>query len=224
MGYYIDLNSISIDEYKKKLESSIMIPSRMILKDMIDERFNHFKKLGIKNVHELQLTLKKKDKLKELSKDNLFSEEYLTILLRELNSIQVKPNKINDFIGISSDTISKLEKFGIKDTLKLFDKVLTIKSRKELASKTGINEDEILKLTKLADLSRIKWVGATFATVLYEAGYDSLEKVSKANYEELHKTIVKLNNEKKLYKGHIGLNDMKICVMAANEVPLEIEY
>lgn len=224
MGYYIDLSSISIDEYKVKLANSIQIPSRMVLKDRINERFNQFKKMGIKNVHELLLILKKKDKLKELSKDSLFPEEYLTILLRELNSIQVKPNKIKDFIGISADTVSKLERIGIKDTLKLFDKVRTIQNRKELANKTGINEHEILELTKLSDLSRIKWVGATFAKVLYDAGYDSLEKVSKANYEDLHKAIVKLNKEKNLYKGHIGLNDMKICVSASNEVPLEIEY
>jgi hypothetical protein len=224
MGYYIDLKSITLDEFKKKLTRSILIPSRMVLKDNIDERFNEFKKLGIKNIHELQLMLKNKAKLIELSKNNHFSEEYLTILARELNSIQAKPNKLKEFIGISAITIDKLEKEGIKDTLKLFDKVLTIKNRNELALKTGINQDEILKLTKLADLSRIKWVGSTFATVLYETGYDSLEKVSKANYEELHKAIVEINKEKKLYKGHIGLNDMKICVMAANDVPLEIEY
>lgn len=224
MGYYIDLKSITLDEYKKKLNSSIIIPSRMVLKDNIDERFNEFKKLGIKNIYELQLMLKNKVKLIEISKNSLFSEEYLTILTRELNSIQAKPNKLKEFIGISAITIDKLEKEGIKDTFKLFEKVLTIKSRIELAQKTGINQDEILKLTKLADLSRIKWVGATFATVLYEAGYDSLEKVSKANHEELHKNIVELNKEKKLYKGHIGLNDMKICIMAAKDVPLEIEY
>jgi hypothetical protein len=224
MGYYIDLSSINIEDYKEKLANSIQIPSRMVLKERIDERFDQFKKLGINNVHELQLTLKKKGKLKELSKDILFPEEYLTILLRELNSIQVKPNKLKDFIGISADTISKLEKIGIKDTLKLFDKVRTIQNRKELATKTGINVNEILELTKFSDLSRIKWVGATFAKVLYNSGYDTLEKVSKANHEELHKAIVKLNKEKNLYKGHIGLNDMKICVLAANEVPLEVEY
>lgn len=224
MGYYIDLKSITLDEYKKKLNSSILIPSRMVLRDNIDERFNQFKTLGIKNVHELQLMLKSKPKLIELAKNPLFPEEYLTILIRELNSIQAKPNKLKEFIGLSTITIDKLEKEGIKDTLKLFDKVLTIENRKELANKTGINEAEILKLTQLADLSRIKWVGATFASVLYEAGYNTLEKVSKANHEELHKAIVKLNKEKNLYKGHVGLNDMKICIQAASDVPLEIEY
>jgi hypothetical protein len=81
MGYYIDLSSISIDSYKAKLESSDMLPSRMILKDKLDERFNYFKSIGIKTVQDLQQTLKKKDKFADLSKANCLSGDYLTILL-----------------------------------------------------------------------------------------------------------------------------------------------
>ena len=224
MGYYINLSSISIDCYKAKLESSDMLPSRLILKDKLDERFSYFKSIGISNVQELQQILKKKEKLSELSKVNFLPGDYLAILLRELNSIQPKPNKINEFIGISPDTVSKLEKIGIKDTFGLFDKIITPKSRKELSNKSGITDLEIMELTKLTDLSRIKWVGAMFARVLFESGFDTVEKVSKANHEDLYKRITQLNKERNLYKGNIGVNDMKLCVNAAKEVPLDIEY
>jgi hypothetical protein len=90
MGYYIDLSKISLDEYKAKLESKEMIPSRRILKE------------------------------------KCFSEEYLKILLRELNSILPKPSSIRDFINISPETIVKLEKHGIKNTLSLFEVPLEI--------------------------------------------------------------------------------------------------
>jgi hypothetical protein len=33
-----------------------------------------------------------------------------------------------------------------------------------------------------------------------------------------------LNKEKNSYKGQIGLNDIKIIVNAAKEIPLDIEY
>jgi hypothetical protein len=224
MGYYIDLSSISVDSYKAKLESSDLLPSRLILRDKLDERFNYFKSIGIKTLQELQQTLKRKNKLAELSNLNLFSGDYLLILLRELNSIHPKPNKIKEFIGISTDTISKLEKIGIKNTFELFDKIITRKSRKELEILAGIANLEIMELTKLTDLSRIKWVGAMFARVLFESGFDTLEKVSKAKHEDLYKRITQLNKERKLYKGNIGVNDMKLCVNAAREVPLEIEY
>jgi hypothetical protein len=224
MGYYIDLTSISIDSYKNKLQSSDLIPSRMILKENIEKRFEYFKSIEIKNIQELQQALKKKSTFSELIKVDCLSEDYLTILLREINSIHPKPNKLNEFTGVSTDVIDKLEKNGIKDTFKLFDKVKTPTTRKELAELTKINEPDILELTKLTDLSRIKWVGAMFARVLYEAGYDTVEKVTKADYNELYQKITFINKERNLYKGQIGLNDMKLCVAAAKEVPLEIEY
>jgi hypothetical protein len=224
MGYYINLSSISIDSYRAKLESSDLLPSRMILRDKLDERFNYLKSIGISNVFELQQTLKKKNKFEELANVSCLSDDYLTILLREINSIQPKPNKIKEFSGIAPVTISKLEQLEIKDTLALFDKVTTPKSRKELAAKTGIDELEILELTKLTDLSRIKWVGATFARMLYDMGIDTVEKASKANFAELHKMINQINKERNYFKGQIGLNDMKLFVSAAKEISLEIEY
>lgn len=224
MAYYIDLSTISIDEYKAQLEISDMLPSRMILKEKLDERFGYFKSMGIKNVLELQKTLKKKEKLVELSQINCFSGDYLPILLREINSIHPRPVKIAEFIEISDETVSKLLEMGIKDTVGLYEFVKTIKGRKDLGNKTGIDDTVILELTSLTDLSRIKWVGAMFAKMLYAIGIDNVEKASKADYTELHKKINQLNKDKVFFKGHIGLNDMKLFVKAAKEVPLEIEY
>lgn len=224
MGYYIDLEKIDIETYCHKLQTSDLIPSRMILKENIEKRFAYFKKVGINNVLELQQTLKKKTTFSKFIESGFFSEEYLSILLREINSIHPKPNKLNEFIGISKDVCSKIEKIGIKDTVKLFEKVKTPQNRKEFAISIVINEPIVLELTKLSDLSRIKWVGTMFARVLYEAGFDTVEKVAKANYEDLYMKITAINKEKRLYKGQIGLNDMKLCIAAAKEVPLEIEY
>lgn len=224
MGYYIDLDKITIDDYKVKLQSAYLPPSRLILKEKLDERFGYFKKIGIKNVKSLIQLLKKKDKFVELSKIECLSENYLTILLRELNSTQPKPNKIADFPGIAKDTFQKLEKIGIKNTEKLYNKIITISDRKELSKLTGIKEKDILELTKLTDLSRIKWVGVSFARMLYDLGIDTVEKATKANPVDLHARINKLNKEKSIYKGTIGLNDIKIFVNAAKEINLEIEY
>ena len=224
MGYYIDLESISIDQYKKRLESGYLPPSRMILKEKIDERLDYFKSIGINNVKELTRILKKKDKIEELSKLDNLSGDYLKILLRELNSTLPKPNKISEFSGISKEIPLKLAKIGIKNTKNLYDKVITKADREELAKMTGINKTEVLELTKLTDLSRIKWVGVNFARMLYDLGFDTVEKASKADPVDLHKRINEINKEKGIYKGHIGLNDIRIFVNAANEVPQEVEY
>lgn len=224
MGYYIDLVAISISKYRDILKSADLLPSRMILKENIDEVFQVLKKQQIKNVDELQKTLKSKDKVQSFSKKSAIPEGYLTILSREIKSYRQKPNILRDFPGIDKNEILKLENLGIKNTLQLFGKIITPQSRKELAAQTGINESGILKLAKLADLSRIRWVNHTFAYVLFEAGFDTSEKVATANYEELYTKVKTLNEERKIYKAHIGLHDMKLCVEAAKDVSLDIKY
>jgi len=224
MGYYIDLSQITIDQYRLKLESAYLPPSRRMLKDKLDERMGYFKSRGINNIEELIQILKKKDTFTELQGVECLSGDYLTILLRELNSTLPKPNKISEFQEISEDAVAKLKKIGIINTVQLYDKVITSQHREELADSTGITDQEILKLAKLTDLSRIKWVGVTFARMLYDLGVDTVAKAAKADPVELHARINHICKEKKLYKGKIGLNDIRILVNAANEVPLEIEY
>jgi hypothetical protein len=224
MGYYIDLINISIGKYRNILKSADLLPSRLILKDDIDGVFNIIKKQQIKNVDELQNALKNKNKVQDFSKKSGIPEDYLKILIREIKSYRQKPNNIKDFPGIAENVILQLKNFGIINTLQIFDKILTPQSRNEISNQTGISENEILKLAKLTDLSRIRWVNHTFAYVLLEAGYDTAEKVADADYKELYEKVKKLNEEREIYKAHIGLHDMKLCVEAAKDVSLEIEY
>lgn len=64
----------------------------------------------------------------------------------------------------------------------------------------------------------------TFAYVLLEAGYDSAEKVADADYQELYEKVKKLNEEREIFKGHIGVHDMKLCVDAAKDLSFDTEY
>lgn len=224
MGYYIDLEKISIIDYCEKLKSSYLPPSRTILKDNLDDRFSVFKSLGINNVKELLAALKNKKKFTELSRIERLPESYLTILLRELNSLLPKPNKLTDFKEIDNATVDKLAKIGIKNTEQLYNKVLTKDARTNLSKGLSISDTEMLQLTKLCDLSRIKWVGATFAQMLYALGIDTAEKASKADAIDLHSKINTLSKDNNIYKGHIGLNDIRIFIEAAKEVSFDIEY
>lgn len=224
MGFYIDLSRISLDEYKEKLKASDLLPSRMVLKDVIDDNFHLIQDQHIQNVEELLNRLKTKIKCQEFAKQSGVDETYLTILVREIKSYRQKPVAIKDFPGINEATVSRLAEIGIKNTLQLFDKILTPQSRLELSSQTAIPEIEILTLAKLTDLSRIRWVNHTFAYVLLEAGYETSQKVARANYNELYEEVKKLNAERAIYKGHIGLHDMKLCVEAAKDVSFDIAF
>jgi len=224
MGYYIDLKNITIDKYKEILKSAVLIPSWSVIERDIDKNFDIIKNHKVSNLDELLLALKDKEKIHEFSKQTGLQEDYLVILKRVVNGYRQKPNAIKDFTCITEDTVVKLEKAGIKDTLRLYDNILTDKRREALSNETGISKDEMLKLAKLTDLSRIRWVNHTFAYVLLEAGYDSAEKVANADYQELYYAVKKLNEERKIYNAHIGVRDMKMVVEAAKELKFEIEY
>ena len=224
MSYYIDLDTITIDEYREKLKTAYLPPSRKILKENRNERFEQFKQIGIKTVGELLRQLKKRDTFSELHKIDCLSGDYLAILLRELKSLCPKPNKLADFKGITKDTIAKLEKNGIKDTLKLYDHILIPESRKTFAESLDIKESEILELAKLTDLSRLKWVGTTFARMLVDIGMATVEHVANADPVNIHERVNELNREKDIFKGQIGLNDIKILVDIAKEIPIEVQF
>ena len=224
MSYYIDLENISIDDYKEILKSADLLPSRMILKDNIDGVFAVIQKQKIENVDELYNALKTKNKLQEFSKQSGIQENYLKILIREVNSYRPRPNKLSDFPGTSENVFLALESLGIKNTCQLFEHILTPQKRSELSEQTGVDKAEIERLARLTDLSRIRWVNHTFAYVLLEAGYDSARNVANANYKNLYEEVKKLNEERQIYKGHIGLHDMKLCIEAARDVPLDIAF
>jgi hypothetical protein len=224
MGYYIDLESISIDTYKQTLRTADLIPSWMVLKENIDENLDTIKKHNINNIGELKKAIKTKDKVQEFSKQSGLPENYLAVLRRVINGYHPKPNRIKDFPYIAEDVVGKLEALGLKNTLKLYEKVLTPEKRDELSEKSGISKNEIERLTKLTDLSRIRWVNHTFAYVLLEAGYDTAEKVANADYQELYETVKQLNKEREIYKAHIGVRDMKLVIEAAQGLDLEIDF
>lgn len=223
MSYSIDFSKITLEQYEKELRKKILIPSRQILKEKMDVHFNAFKNMNIKNLEELFFTVSNKKTKADLLKDKNISDEYLTVLHRELKSIQSKPLKLREFNWISGDTINKVEQAGIANTKLLYERLGKSKDRKQFSKTIGVDEKEITELLKLSDLTRIQWVNATFAHVLIAAGFDTAEKVSKANHEDLYNKIASKNDEMKLYKGKIGLNDMKICIEAAKSIDKEIE-
>ena len=224
MGYYIDLESISIDQYKEILKSADLLPSWRILKTDIDKNFDVIQKQGISNLDELQKALKNSTKIQEFSRQSGVPESYLTVLRRVVNGYHPKPNRFRDFPNLMGEVVTKLEALGFKNTLQLYDEILTSEKRNALAEKMGITGNEVMKIARLTDLSRVRWVNHTFAYVLLEAGYPTAESVAHADYEEMYETIRELNKEREIYKGNIGAHDMKMCIEAAQGLDFEVEY
>ena len=60
MGFYIDLKKISIREYKEMLKKSDLLPSRLVLKEDIEQNFERIAQQKVHNLEELLNILKNK--------------------------------------------------------------------------------------------------------------------------------------------------------------------
>ena len=76
-----------------------------------------------------------------------------------------------------------------------------------------------------AESPSLKWVWPMFARLLIESSYDTAEKVANSNYEELYLNLVRTNEEKGIYKGGFGMEDLWLWVeVVAQDVPQVIQY
>lgn len=224
-GYYLDLSAFSLEKLKNHLKNTRLLPSQQILQDDIDERFACLERNGIENLQQLQKALKTKSDIQSFAQETGLPVDYLTILRREVNSYQPKPIKLIDFPGVNPEVIDKLDQIGIKNTKQLFPYVLTRKDRRVFAERNQIEYEDILEFTKLTDVARLKWVGPKFARLLIESEYDTVEKIANSDYEELYLALVQVNEEKGIYKGKFGKEDLKQWVnVVVQDVPQVIQY
>ena len=84
---------------------------------------------------------------------------------------------------------------------------------------------DILDLTRLSDVARLKWVGPKFARLLVASGYDSVEKIVNEDYKEFYDHIMQINKEKNIYKGGLGLEDTNMWIESiVQDIPRVIIY
>lgn len=224
VDYYINLENYSLNSFKKELTQSDLLPSRKILKEKIDIHFQILKENGVMNLQELSNFLKTPNKTREFAQITGLPEDYLLILRREVNSYQPKPVNLEKFPNIDNQIIIKLKREGIKNTFHLFERVKTSQERTELAKKVEISETEIMELTKLTDLSRVKWIGPVFARIFVDSGIDTVNKLSKSDSRDLYKKLIDVNNIKCYTKAKFTEKDIVTCINVSKMVPDVIDY
>lgn len=107
---------------------------------------------------------------------------------------------IDDVEGIGPTYAAKLKEVGAGTVEKLLELGASRKGRDDLAEKTGISGDYILKWVNRADLDRIKGVGSEFADLLEAAGVDSVPELAQRNASNLATKMEELNKAKNLVR------------------------
>jgi len=222
--YHVDLEQFSLEKFRHILETSELLPSRRILKEKIPERFAILEGMGIENLKELIDALSTRKKIERFSQESGLPRDYLEILKRQTKIYTPNPIPLKKIPGIAPEYTERLAAIGIKQTRQLFERAKSRKDRVELSRLADVPGDVLLELVKMSDLARAGWVGPIFARLIYEAGADTLEELSKRSPEELFERLRAVNEEQQLTKGSFTVKDIASCIEIANELPKVIEY
>lgn len=214
--YHIDLEKYCLYRFKENLESREMIPSRMSLKDELDERFRVLKNQGIQNLKHLIDALKTKPRIIRFSKETGLSIEYLTLLKREAKSYLPNPIRLDKFPGIPKKYAERLISEGIINSRHMFNLAQDKEQRKRLSLSTGIPIEVVDKLFCLSDLARVYGVGPVFAQMIYDVGIKSINDFITYSAEDFIR-IYEAANQK---KADFGVNEIQFSLDLANELDL----
>jgi len=194
--YNLNLECISVQEYKALLKKQNLLPGRRVLWQNIDKNFALFENQDIETVAQLKKALSTPAKIQAFANDTGIQENYLVILKREIGSLEQKPVPLASFPGINPSQIEKLSEAGLKTSKDYFEHSKAI-------------SDELFFL---CDLIRINGVGPVAAKAFYEAGYRSVSDVARANAAVILEKVSAVNEIRRYYKAKLGLKDMQFCI------------
>lgn len=196
MEYNLDLDRLSVQEYKDLLKQQNLLPGRRILWQDIDRNFALFESKGIKSVADLKKSLSTPKRIAAFATESGISEEYLVILKREIGSLEQKAVPLSEFPGINSLLLEKLGESGLRTSKEYWDQ----------------KPDVPGELFCLCDLVRINGVGPVAARAFYEAGYHSASEVATADAEDMLEKVSAVNEVHHYYKAKLGIKDMQFCI------------
>ena len=217
--YHIDVEKYSLEKFKNNLKSRDLIPSRVSLKDDLDERFEILEINGISNIKELIEALKTKPKIESFSKQTGLSTEYLTLLRREAKSYLPNPIRLDKFSGIPAEYVTNLEIAGITNSRQLFNEAKSKEQRKQLSQITECPIDILTELVCLSDLSRAYGVGPVFARMIYDVGIETIEAFTELTAND----FIRIYEEKTRKKADFGAHEIQFSLELAKELDVAIE-
>lgn len=225
LNYMPDLSKISLDKLKNELKTGRLLPSRKPLLEDIDAKFSILEKTGILSAQTLKDILKGGSKLKQLVKETNIPESYFKLLKREVNNLLPTPVEFSDIPNIPAKIVKKLNSLKIFDTEVLFPYIKDSDSRKNFEKESKFSKEEVLWLTKIVDVSRIKWVGPKLARLIVDTKYDTVEKLAKAKPIDVLNALNEAKKKHKAYDGPLGINDIDSWIrQVIKKTPLIVKY
>ncbi len=131
---------------------------------------------------------------------------------------------LREIEGVKLDTIDGLETAGITNVQQLLRRGDTRNSRFALSEEAGIPCGEIEALVKLADLCRISDIKGMRVRLLFEAGFDTLEKIAVQDPGEMRDHIIAFIEREQIAARRPTLTETKFWVEQAKKLPKVVEF
>ena len=131
---------------------------------------------------------------------------------------------MKDIQGLPAEHVERLDAIGITDVEVVLEAGRTEEKREELSRWSGLPVDEVLCFVKLADLTRILDIKGLRVRLLYEAGVDTVEKVSDYDPQTLRDRLVEVNEHMKILKRHPTLVETNYWITQAKALKRIVEY
>ncbi|MCK5136938.1 MAG: DUF4332 domain-containing protein [Bacteroidales bacterium] len=211
-NYTLDPTRISLERFNELTISKRLIPSRIILHEQINERFQFLKNAGISNLGELIKILGSKQKIAAFASSSGVPAEYLVLLKREAGSYLARPFPLSDFPGIPHEYVEALKAKEIRHTREFFERAQTDDQRHKLSGLTGIPEARLMEIFSLTDLSRITGIGAVFARIVFESGIRSVRQFANTDASTHCKKYLDISEKHGYAAGHFVEEDIQYCI------------
>jgi Domain of unknown function (DUF4332) len=131
---------------------------------------------------------------------------------------------IADLGCIDPALLPRLKSLGIRTSDKLLDAAGSMRGRKTIAQKTGIDEKSLLCVANKIDRMRVKGVGHDYAELLHIAGVDTIRELKYRNPKRLAEAMADANEKRKLVRVLPSEHTVKGWIEHAKKLPIKISY
>ncbi len=210
--YTLDPFQISMERFFELTVSKRLIPSRVELREKIDERFRILMDAGVQSLGELLKNLKSKKDLLAFASTSGIPEAYLVLLRREAGSYLARPFPLSEFPGIPHEYVVALKSREINNSRDFFELAQTGEQQLQLSRQSGIPVARLQEIMSLSDLSRITGIGGLFARIVYESGIKSVEQFALTHAADQYQKYMAIIKKHGYNAGHFAPEDIQYCI------------
>jgi hypothetical protein len=216
--YTLEPARITLEEFYWLTRNKELLPGRVLLHELMEERFLKLSDAGIVHMGSLIKSMRSKEDVSTLSAITRIPVNYLLLLKREAGSYLARPFPLSHIPGIPFEYTEILKTIDIRHTRDFFERVQTGDDRIKISARTGIPLERLKEIFNLTDLSRITGVGAIFARVIYEAGITSVCEFAGSEAESQYRACLKVVEKHGYDAGHFSSKDIQYCIDYAKVV------